>query len=66
MSTLRAVVGEVVGLFVTSWVDTMVTLVVVAGLVGLARVTHSGWIGLAAALALALQLVVSAAVRARR
>jgi hypothetical protein len=63
---VRAVIAEILGLFVSDWVSSVGIAVVLAAGWALARSNHGGAAGFAIAAALAGLLVVQAAAEARR
>lgn len=66
MRFARAAVAEVVGLFVSDWVETLVILVILVAAWLLLRGQHVSWPGFAVAGALGLQLIVMTSRETRR
>ena len=66
MKALRAVVDEVVGLFVSDWTQTAVTIAIIAIAWFLIPRFHFVAIAFALAVALAVQLIVATRAEARR
>lgn len=66
MRFLRSAVAELVGLFVSDWVETLVILVILLAAWILFRGHHATWPGFAVAGALGLQLVLMTARETRR
>jgi hypothetical protein len=57
----RAAGGELLGLFVSGWVETAITLVLIGAALAGARAEHGAWVGFALAGALSVELLVLSA-----